>query len=366
MIVEENKITPGQLFFTVIQTQIGVGVLSLPSRVEAVAKGDAWISVLLTGLLAQLFIVIMWDLARKFPEFTIFDYLHLLLGKVLGKIIHFLLAAFFVFESSLILVLFTDVIRDWMFTETPRWVILLLTVIVCAYLVQDSFLTIARFFVLVSGLIFVLILIAAYAYTQVDFLYILPIGQAGLFNIVKGMREAMNSIYGFEIILVCYPFVEGGSMGKLKAVLFANVFSTLLYTFMVFTCLVVFTQLELKIIPQPVLYMIKALSFSIIERPDLYFLSIWVIVVATSAMAYLFMAVKGVSRLFGQEQHSKAVPYVTIVVLIIALIPQDQAMISALLKMTSYLSYIFIFGLPILLLSIHYLTKKIRKRRALA
>ncbi|MFD0681258.1 MULTISPECIES: GerAB/ArcD/ProY family transporter [unclassified Paenibacillus] len=366
MIVEENKITPGQLMFIVIQTQIGVGVLYLPSRVEAIAKGDAWISVLLAGLFVQLIIVVMWDLARKFPTLTIFDYMHLLLGKVLGKIVHVLFATFFIFQSSLILVLFADVIRDWMFRETPKWVIIILTVFVCAYLVQDSLQTIARFFVLVSGLLLVLIFIAAYAYSQADFLYILPVGQAGLLNILKGMNETMSSLYGFELILVCYPYVEGASKGKLKAVLYGHIFSTLLYTFMVFTCLVVFTQLELKIIPQPVLYMVKALSFSIIERPDLYFLSIWVIVVATSAMAYLFMAVKGVSRLFGKEQHNKAVPYVTIVIFMIALVPQNQAMISALLKIVSYLSYIFILGLPILLLMVYYLMRTFRKRRALA
>ena len=50
MTKKDQSITKFQLFFILIQSQIGVGLLSLPNAVQKTAKGDGWISTLLAGL----------------------------------------------------------------------------------------------------------------------------------------------------------------------------------------------------------------------------------------------------------------------------------------------------------------------------
>ena len=41
--------------------------------------------------------------------------------------------------------------------------------------------------------------------------------------------------------------------------------------------------------PEPVLYMLKSITEQILLRPDLYFLSFWLVIVATSIIMYLFL-----------------------------------------------------------------------------
>lgn len=364
MIAAKDKITPAQLTILVIQAQIGVSILFLPSMVESIAGNDAWISVILAGIASLLLIVIMWGLSRRFPAMTLFEYLPLLLGKVLGKIVHIVYASMFILECSFLLVQFADVIRDWVFSSTPGWVILSLMLATSLYMIRESIRLIARFFVLTFGLVFVLILIATYAYRDADILYILPINQVGLPGVFKAMMQSMDSFIGFEILLFCYPYVQGKSKGILKATLFGNIFSTLVYTFMVFTCLIVFSPEELKLIPQPVLYMVKTLSFTIFERADLYFLTIWTLVVITSVMAYLFMAAKTVSALFGKKQHAGTAPYVALVILCISLYPHDQDMVNKMKYMVVILTGISLIAFPLILLCISYLRKIEGKEQA--
>lgn len=364
MIAAKDKITPAQLMVLVIQSQIGVSILFLPSMVEAAARNDAWISVILAGFVSSFLLLIMWALSRRFPALTLFEYLPLLLGKVVGKIVNFVFAMMLILECSLILVLFADVVRDWIFSSTPSWVILFLTLATALYMVRENIKLIARFLMFTVGLILVLVLIATYAYRDADLMYILPINQAGIPNIFKGMLISMNSFYGFEILFFCYPFVQGKGKGILKATFFGNILSTLVYTFMVFTCLIVFSNEELRVIPQPILYMVKTLSFTVFERADLYFLTIWTVVVITTVMAYLFMCAKSVAALFGKKQHAGTAPFVALLILCISLYPHDQSLINKLKTIVGILTTICIVALPIILLCISYLRKIKGKEQA--
>lgn len=53
----------------------------------------------------------------------------------------------------------------------------------------------------------------------------------------------------------------------------ANLCTTLFYLFITLICFMFFSPRELNIIPYPVVYLLKTLSFGIIERTDLLFLS---------------------------------------------------------------------------------------------
>ncbi|MBN3527042.1 GerAB/ArcD/ProY family transporter [Paenibacillus apiarius] len=352
----KDQVTPGQLVFLIIQTQIGVGLLGLTSKVHSAARGDAWISVLLAGMLAQLFIVMMWRLSRRFPSLTLYDYLPAVLGKYMGKFIQFVYAAYFILVSSFIIMQFSRTVQDWVLIDTPRWIVMGMMTGICLYLVRESLQTIARFFVLVFFCNIAVIIISSYAYIHVHFLYVLPVGQAGIWNITKGAHEAMTSFSGYELLLICYPFVEGGSAWKFKAATLANIYTTVLYTFAVFTSLIVFSPAEMELLPQPLLYMVKALAFSLLERPDLYFISLWAVVAATSLMGYTFMASRGIANLFqAQSNHRKAVPYAVTLVFVIALIFQDPLLIDIVGKFLAIVNYVFVFGIPFVLFMISVL-----------
>ncbi|SMG21445.1 GerAB/ArcD/ProY family transporter [Paenibacillus aquistagni] len=359
MTKQNNLLTSGQLIFMIIQTQIGVGLLGLTNQVHEDAKGDSWISVIVAGLLVQVFISIMWMLSKRFENQTIYDYLPKVLGRYIGTIIHFCYVVYFMLVASFIVIQFSKTVQNWVLIDTPRWIVMGMMCCVCFYLVKENLRTIARFFVLVFFCNIAVIVIAAYAYIHVNFLYLLPVGQEGIWNITKGVHRAMTSFAGYEMLLICYPFVGGTNKQKFKAASIANLFTTILYTFAVLTSIIVFSPPELALLPQPLLYMVKALSFTVIERPDLYFLSLWAVVAATSFMGYTYMASRGLANLFqAHSSHQRAVPYAVGITFTLAVIFQNPRYLYLYQWILSASDYIFVIGVPIILLLISVMLHK--------
>lgn len=95
-------------------------------------------------------------------------------------------------------------------------------------------------------------------------------------------------------------------MGKLKATSIGSLITTLIYTFLTLTTLFVFSPVEFSPVPAVVIYMLKAFKFQLVERPNLYFLSLWIPSVFTSVVSsYLYLGSVGFSRLSRQKSHQK-------------------------------------------------------------
>jgi len=361
MIPEKSKITQGQLMFFVIQTQVGVGILSLPHQIQASAKGGAWISVLIAGLVTQTVILILWALCKRFPIDTIYSFLPKITGNLLGNLLGLAYIIYFLISAGTILSRFSDVVGKWVLIDTPRWALLILTLLTCAYLVKENIRVIAKLFVISSLTIIVMVILSLCGYINANFSYIFPVTEAGWGKIIKAANEALFPLIGYEVLLVIYPFVEGNSGGKLKAASLGNMLITLFYTFEVFTSLVIFSPEVMPAISEPLLYMLKGFSFQVIQRLDLIFLSLWIFAVSTATVSWTYMATVGLGRLFHRGEHKKAVPYTMLILLILAMTAQDPSIIDFYERILPIAHYTFVIVLPLILLCFSYF---IRTRRA--
>lgn len=361
MIPVKNKITQGQLMFFVIQSQVGVGVLALPYKLQASAKGGAWISMLIAGLAVQVIILILWALCNQFPSDTIYSFLPKITGNLLGNLLCFAYIGYFLLSGGTVLAKFADVVGRWVLQATPRWALLLLSILTCMYLVKENLRVIARLFVISSVTVIVMVVLSLMGYSKINFSYIFPITEVGWGNIFKAANDALFPLIGFENILVIYPFVEGKSIGKLKAASLGNMVVTLFYTFEVFTCLIIFSPAVMPAVLEPTLYMLKGFSFQIIQRIDLIFLSLWIFIVCTALVAWTYVATVGLGHIFHRGEHKKAVPYSLFIIFILAMIAQDPAISDLYDRMIAIAHYILVIGLPLILLCFSYFLRKGRK-----
>ncbi|WP_416826646.1 GerAB/ArcD/ProY family transporter [Ectobacillus polymachus] len=360
MISVKNKITQGQLMFFVIQSQVGVGILSLPYKLQASAKGGAWISMLIAGLAVQVIILVLCALCKQYPSDTIYSFLPKITGNLLGNLLGFAYIGYFLLSGGTVLAKFADVVGRWVLQDTPRWALLLLSLLTCMYLVKENLQVIARLFVLSTFTIIVMVVLSLMGYAKVNFSYIFPITEVGWGNIFKTANDALFPLTGYENILVIYPFVEGKSSGKIKAASLGNMVVTLFYTFEVFTCLIIFSPAVMPAVLEPLLYMLKGFSFQIIQRIDLIFLSLWIFIVTTALVSWTYVATVGLGRIFHRGEHKKAVPYALFILFILALIAQDQAISDLYDRMIAIAHYSLIIGLPLILLCLTYITRKRR------
>ncbi|MBS4195433.1 GerAB/ArcD/ProY family transporter [Lederbergia citri] len=358
----KQQITQFQLILVLIHAQIGVGIVSLPYEMFNKANGDSWISVLITGVILQVMILLIWVLMRRFPTQNLFMILQILFGKFVGKFIALLYCCYFVIVAGMVLAKFGYVIKVWMLPLTPKWLVLLLMILTVIYIVKENLRILARFFFLASITLIVFIILSAYSLKFANYTYILPIGSHGFFKIINGVRAGFPSFQGFELLMVLFPFVQANQKSVLKAATIANAFVTIMYTFIVLTCLLFFSPQELKLIPEPVLYLIKSFSFKIIERPDLIFTSMWIILVATTLMSLLFVSSLGLSSVIKAKSNKYFVYITAFASFLIALIPKGKFDFEVLGKINNQLVIFFAFTFPIIFLLISIIFKKKERR----
>ncbi|PTM56582.1 GerAB/ArcD/ProY family transporter [Desmospora activa] len=358
MIKEKNKITQGQLMFWMIQIQVEVTVLQVPYVAHIKAKQSAWIAILITGVCAQILILLIWSLCERFPSSHLFQFLPQIAGNLVGKLTGMAYSLYFLIMGSIVLMTFHVVIGKWILIKTPTWVTSFLLLIPAIYLARDHLRTIARFFVLASLLFVFLIPPILYAFKFLNLSYLLPIKTVGWKDILTGSLDVTFAFLGFETLLLLYTFVQGKGNGKLKAISAGNLFVTLLYIVMTVLALAVFSPGQLSYIPEPILFMLKGFTTPVINRLDILFLSVWYVKVFTTFTAYLYCAAYGLGHYFHRGQHTKAVPYAAAVCYVLSLIPSDPSMHEYILTGAIRLSFLFTMGFPLLFLLLSILFKR--------
>lgn len=350
-------LTNKNLFFLIIQAQIGIGILGLPYILYNDVQQDGWMSLLVAGSLTQGVIIILVMLGRTSTKETFYELNLRLLGKFLGKLLNISYVLYFISFSMLLMILVTDVINTWILHRTPRWAIILLLLIASAYIAKEKIITISRTFlffsVLFLGLIFLLVLV----YQQdIHVGRLRPIGANSLMEIIKASPNAFVSLIGFELILFIMPFLKNPKK-SLMVLSIANLFTVALYVFLFITCVISFSGVQFSLIQEPLLFLFRGLSFDFVERVDIIFLSFWLIPIASTLVIQLFNSSLGVQHLFS-IQRKKAVYLISGILLGIGLLPVSFAIKETLSNLMIYLNIIFVFFLPALLLIIARLKEK--------
>ncbi|WP_201002045.1 GerAB/ArcD/ProY family transporter [Paenibacillus glycanilyticus] len=356
------SITNRQLFFLIIKTQIGIGLLSLPSVIQNTAGADAWISVLGSGIVIQLMILVYWHLIRTYPGITLSEMTALFFGKHAGIAVNFIYYCFFIVIAGYACTLYVKLIKVWLLPLTPDWVLLLLILGVAIYLAVEDLRVIARFYEVASVLFVVLFAMSLATFlNNVHLSNILPIGQAGLVQMAKGSEKTFFAMLGFEVILFFSAQVKDTSRGTLRTISLANWFVTLFYAYFVFICLIGFSQEALSKIKEPVLFLLKGLSFQLFDRLDLIFLTIWIIPMSTTIVSYLCLAGKSLAT--KRNVYQRMVWLSGALILLLGSYLSTRESLETFSKWMEYCYLVMIAAVPLLMWILSIVFRSFYKRR---
>jgi spore germination protein (amino acid permease) len=352
-----GSLTNLQIFFLIIQTQIGFGILSLPNTLQNTSKGDGWISVIFSGIFVQIFLVLIWLLLRKFPRLTYTEITTALLGKYVGSFLNSIIFVYFITTASFVLLQFTTIIKEHLLMNTPHWVIGLLMILTCTYLAVSDIRIIARFYGLISVLFLFLFGISFFSFLlPMDIHHVLPMGTSGIREIMNGSLDSLLAILGFEVILFLYPLASKKGFTFLKVITWANVFVTGLTAYFVMLSIMIFSESVLKQINYPVIYFLRPLHFQMVDRLDLLFISIWIVPLAASIIIFLYLGSKSLT--FIKIKHSKLVVANSVMVFtLFTIAKKDPASLKLYSSFVEYVSYGVVFTIPCMLLLLAYLFK---------
>lgn len=355
----KSRISSVNLFFLLVHTMIGVGLLSLPHQTHDAAGSDGWISILISGFFIQLIVLLIWLLCRNFPNLTLFDFSKVILGETFGNVLNFIYIIYMLTVICYVFIIYADTLKRWILPETPVWIIFLigffLLIYGCICNIKDIVSLFSFLFIFILFLFFITFLV--YGYSYIDVRYLFPIGSSGGWNILKSTSDSMISFIGLETLLIYFAFIkQSKTISALKGVFLAVLFVTIFLTYIVILSTVMLSPEEIKITPEPVLYILRTIEIRILSRLDLIFLSFWALIVFTTIISYSFSASMGISKLI-RIKHKFAVILSGTFVLIVSIIFYYME-ITLLEKWLKHLSLIFGIIIPILLLLITIIFKR--------
>ncbi|KRE73810.1 GerAB/ArcD/ProY family transporter [Paenibacillus sp. Soil750] len=305
---KEETITTRQLISLVIMVQLGTEVLSLPHVEARVVGHDTWLAVLLAALAAQVGITLLWWLGSRYPTRNFYAYIPLIVGKPIGTSINLLFGCYYALSGLLLTILYCDILKRWLFPLTPRWVLILMLLLVCGYAATSTLKQLANVsqtFMVFAYISFLLIVFSGIYGLNVKNL--LPVLQGGWYPILKGAYSAFSAYVGYDLLLYAYPYVQSQSKKKLLlSMTLANASTAVFYIAVCLICSMKFNLKQLEVIPEPIIFILKNYRVDILQSIDILFLIFYVCIVSATIYVYFFMAVKAFLHLRSQglgKQH---------------------------------------------------------------
>ena len=345
-----NQLTKSQFFFFTMHAQLGMAILTLPHILGLRAGHDGWISVIVCILFVLGLSVLYYFIIKRYPDKNFFDITVDIFGKTVGKVINVILISYYFLYAVLIAQKCTDVLNLWLYYRTPPWVLISLFIFVCYYIVNADLQIIGRFLILSSFFNFLILFYVTWTIDNMNPLYLLPIGEAGINNILKGSFNGITAFAGFETFLFIHAFTAGTVKTKIKWERISILTVGLFYLVTTLICFMYFPNAA-KNIEHPVVYLLVPTKFTILERIEVFFLAGWVVVMITSCMCFLYVCCLGIGRLRKRADHKKEVGIVAALMFILTILADKVNSISFWTTVESiqlYYTYVTILLIPLL------------------
>jgi spore germination protein len=354
-----SVLSGSQIAIGISLTVLGVGMITLPREVlTAAGAASGWVSVIISGFVALIVILLLSALNSRYPDLTYYQYNRLIVGKWIGWVITLITTFYYVFFASFEARAMADLIKVFILARTPIEITILIFMGTAVYLILGGVSAIFRLFELYFPfiIIFTLLIILLTA-NQFEFNHIRPFFE-GMTPIAKGTGTTILSFVGIETILFTQAYMK--KKQKIKKVLIVGIgIPTLIYTTIVIMVAGIMGVGEAMTLVYPLMELAKSIEIRnfFFERFETFFVPLWILSIFTTFAIAFFLAAKGVKELF-HIQDRKAVYGLLPVIFIIAMSPNN---INEVFKMGKYVSYSMIavgVCIPLFLLMISLIRRQ--------
>ncbi|MCT2535784.1 spore germination protein [Aquibacillus koreensis] len=349
------------LFFIILNIQTGLGILGAPRHIFQEAKQDAWISVLIGGVIMHVVVVVMVIILKNYESADILgiqvDVFGTWIGKALGTV--YILYIFGVLLSSLIN--YIQIVQVFIYPQMPPWLLGALLILLIVYTVLGGFRVAVGVTFVFFFLSFWLFFFLYEPARLMDLNHFKPMLEATPKELLFGSYQAGYSYVGLEILFFIYPFIENKK--KISMPVHAGVASTTILLLVVTVISVgFFTSITLEHLIWPALSMYKIIEYPIIERFDLIVVTQWAMVIFPNFILFAWLITYSMKRLYGISQ--RKVLYTIATLLLIGIIYiKKQTIISQFIATISNIGFIIAIVYPVILLPLVLIKRKLVKMK---
>ncbi|REK76636.1 GerAB/ArcD/ProY family transporter [Paenibacillus paeoniae] len=359
------RISGRQLFWLVFSIEIVLTMLySVPAAVKE-ASQDAWISMIVAGIIGLGFVLLAVKLSMRYPQQTFVQYSQTILGKWAGRIIIVPYFIMWMYLNSMALRNSADFVYLTLFTKTPLYVIMITLMILVVYVVFTGGLVgIARCGELMGPIILVVIIgTCLLSLNHLDWHRLTPVfADSGWTGIMRGTIPAL-AFYGDIIIFtMIYAF-----MSKPKQALSRTMWGMTLSAVFVFIATLMVIMTFGPILPgrmwAPFFGMTRFISvLGFIQNVDILVVVIWLFSAFIKLSLFLFVTVYGTAQWLNIKNWRRLIWVLVPLILVLALLPQNAtAPVKEYVEQfwIPYVIPINVIGIPLLLMLISIIRSKI-------
>lgn len=350
------------LLFVISKAQIGVGVLGYQRIIFMESGHDAWISVIVAGVMVHLS---MWFIVKTLQQYESTDLLGIhydLFGRWVGGLLNIFINLYYCIIVITIGRTYIETVQSWIMQDIPTWLLLLLLLILVLYGVLGGIRIIVGIcvFGFTAGILTSFLFFFALKYAEWSFLQ--PVMEANASEILSGALKMGVTISGYEIIYFLYPFVGDKQYVQRYAQL-GLLITNIIYLILMVVSLAYYSEgMILKKI-WGTLGLMKIISFSFLERFEYVIIPFWMLVLISNMILTSWVFTRSVKRMFNISQ--KRVLYFFLgVIFVVTLCFQSREHVNLLNRWISNISVYVVLFYPPILFGIVKLVHSIRKRGA--
>ncbi|WP_127531276.1 GerAB/ArcD/ProY family transporter [Paenibacillus kobensis] len=337
----ERPVTPLEMSMTIASMLIGVGVLTLPRTLASATKSfDGWMSIAGAGLIAMLLGALVSRTAVKAGNQPFLEYASSLISRPLACLLAFFQMLYFLGFSAYETRAIANISKQYLFDRTPVEYIALAFFLVIVYGVSGSRSGLLRLNVMfLPAVLSIVVVVVVFGYRWFEFGNLEPFFVTGIPGLLKGMKEVVFSLLGFEIILYYIVFMarpEKAPKAVVGGILVAVVIDLIIYQL----AIGIFSNVGAMNIIYPTVELAKEIQFpgNFFERFESLFFVIWIMTIYNTAVMGFDLAGECMAFLF--KRMTKRVRHLILApaAMIICMTPNNLPQFDLLGTMISYLA----------------------------
>ncbi|WDL98105.1 GerAB/ArcD/ProY family transporter [Alicyclobacillus sp. ALC3] len=357
-------ISGGQLFWISSMFDLGMAAfLTISPTIERV-RNDAWLSLLVSGILSVFATWIGIRLSRYYPDKVFIEYICDLTGTIIGKAIGTVYVINWVVVTAMAMRQITDIFITAQFHRTPSWVFIVSMALVSVYLLYKNGLqSLGRFTEVIGpAVIFVALGVFLLDLPNVTWSRLLPVYvNSGPYGLLYGAIPSVSFLAQTSFLTMVFRFVKNQRQNVRQAV-FGTAFASLFVVISGMFSIATFgADLGAKMW-NPVFDMVQYISVSeIIQNIDAFVMVIWFLTAFVRVALFMFLAVSGTAALLNLKRWHSPLLWIGGITVIIAMIPKDitESTIEYPKKFVeSFVLPVLIFGIPLVLWMIAFLRRQ--------
>ncbi|TQK62527.1 spore germination protein (amino acid permease) [Brevibacillus sp. AG162] len=342
--------------FIVHGNQVGIGIAGVQRFIYDRVQQDAWIAVIIAGLMTHVTAWVMLKILRKYKNLDLYDIHQMVFGKWPAKVLNLIFIIYIMGSALTILRGYIEIIQSWMFPEVPSWLLNASLLCLAIYGVTGGIRVLAGISFFSVGLTICQLLLMIYPAQYADFNLLQPVFHHDLVELLDGARKMSFSIIGFEIILFIYPFVKEKQLLS-RYVHGGLLMTTLLYVVVMLVTLLYFQGEQLKHLIWATLMMMKIVEFPFLERFEFVSISLWMLIMLDNLLLNLWVAMRGVHHIGGFKER-KALIGIVIVMFFASNFLETRQSINWITDIFGAVGFYIIFVYPLILYIVILLFRK--------